>query len=103
MSVEFSTADLQMGDQIKMVQIAIVRTSEDMVELREHHEDFHEGALRILRYPGRATTWGYLTHEPPPKAWAHDAVVVVPPCVIAKDEAGNFACYSLDDLNPVSP
>lgn len=75
------------GQSHHQVQVIHLETSDDIVALRQD-EAWHEDAMRILRYP-TAPAQGFLTHEPPPKAFG-GGIRFMPGAYITKDEAGNF-------------
>lgn len=72
--------------------IANLETDADLIELREQHEDFHEGALSILRYP-TAPVMGFLSHDLP-KSFGSKAFHT--PVRIGRDAAGNFSFIDFD-------
>lgn len=73
------------------LDIVHCETDADLVILREQHEEFHEGALSLLRYPSHVV--GFLSHEPPKSL---GAMGFRTPIRIGKDEAGNFSFIDLD-------
>jgi hypothetical protein len=87
MAVTFSTDDRHP----MQLSIATCETDADLIELREQHEEWHEGALSILRYP-TAPVMGFLSHDYPKGL---SAMAFRAPIHIGKDEAGNFSFIDL--------
>jgi hypothetical protein len=86
--LQFGTALVKhsVEDRHHVVSVVHPETSADMVDLRDNHADWHEGALSLLTYP-TAQTRGSLSHEPPKM---FGGIQFMPGAYITKDEAGNF-------------
>lgn len=69
---------------------ALCENDDDLIELREQHDEFHEGALSLLHYPSHVV--GFLSHDLPK---AFSAKGFTTPIKIAKDDAGNFSFIDL--------
>ena len=97
MTLTFGTAyKLKPGtvDIKELVEAVHIETAEDLIDLRENHEDWHEGALSILRYP-TATPRGFFSHEPPKM---FGSIQVLPGATVTKDPAGNFGFIDKEEL-----
>lgn len=63
-----------------------IETAQDLYDLRDNREDFHEGAMSILTYP-TAPPVAYFSFDPPKML---SGVRVTVGDTVARDAAGNF-------------
>lgn len=68
-------------------QIALLRTKEDIHDLRDHHPEFTDGAAAVMSFPTADPTI-FFNHDNP-KAMGFMAAATVGDAVL-KDTAGNF-------------
>lgn len=74
-------------------------TREDLLELRDQHPEWHEGALSVLQYP--SSVMGFLSHDSAKRAMS--SLAFQPPIKIGKDAAGNFLFLDLDTNEDTLP
>lgn len=92
MTLQFGTITRNVGsghpdDEVTLSAVKI-ETNEDMLELRHEHVDWHEDAMRVMKFP-TAPYQATFTHEPPPTLLGRH-IRALPGAIITKDEAGNF-------------
>lgn len=82
-------------DQKITVDAVFIETRDDMLDLRDNHADWHEGALSVLTYP-TAPHQGFVSHTIP-KAFS-GGIRILPGATIYKDEAGNFGFCQREEM-----